>query len=333
MKIKRATLSVTTLDEESRSFEVVASTDALDSHGEVVKQDWKLGRYQANPVVFFGHDSGGLPIGKASDVRVDGGALKARVTLVSEKANPLAEQVMNLIREGALSGISVGFRPGRRSIEKVNGRDVVTLSQNELLELSVVGVPANPEARAKDHGQHGAGAMENRMQNITKALGLKSGTSEEDVEKAFDSIADEILSATGAKSLSAVAGAVEVLKASLEANREKAAKLDALEAQLKAEREQAAKTALETTLDEAVKSGRVTPAKRAEYAEKAAKFGHEWLTTLVAELPIHGGDAVAAKALGADTTTTAIDAELKAALLRNGLTEDDYRAAKLAGHV
>ena len=171
------------------------------------------------------------------------------------------------------------------------------------------------------------------MQNITKALGLKSGASEEDVEKTFESIADEILGATGAKSLSAVAGAVEVLKASLEANREKAAKLDALEAQIKLDREKAAKSALESTLDEAVKSGRVTPAKRAEYADKAAKFGHEWLTALVAELPIHGGTEATAKSIGADTDTAAIEAELKAALVRAGVTEDDYRAAKAAGHV
>ena len=55
-------------------------------------------------------------------------------------------------------------------------------------------------------------------------------------------------------------------------------------------------------------------------------------------------DAITAKASAAhEALTAALDvyngavadayAELKAALLRNGLTEDDYRAAKLAGHV
>lgn len=169
---KRAQLQISSLDEASRSFEVVASTASVDRHGEIVKQDWKLERYAQNPVVFFGHESWDLPIGKASSVRVEDGRLHARITLVSEKANPRAEQVMNLLREGALSGVSVGFKPGKRSVEKVEGREAVAYSENELLEISVVGVPANAEARAKDI--HMNKAANDKLAAVAQALGISA---------------------------------------------------------------------------------------------------------------------------------------------------------------
>lgn len=323
---KRATLGVRTLNTETRSFDVVASTDGLDSHGDRVAQDWKLDRFKANPVVFFGHESWDLPIGKASDVRVEDGELRARVTLVSAAANPKAEQVMQLMKEGALSGISVGFRPGKMATEKIDGREIVVLSENELLELSVVGIPANPAARAKD-ARHGVGATEkNAMKNIvTKALDLSKDASDEAVEKALDTTITDILDATGAKSLSGVAGAVEKLKAERDAHAEKAAKLAAIEADLAEQAKKAAAAKLEATLDAAVKAGKVTPVKRADLAAKAAKFGQEWLDALVGDLPVQGGtredaENTAAKSDGKD----AVSAELKAELAKLGLTEEDH---------
>lgn len=171
---KRAQLAIGTLDESTRSFDVVASSAAIDSHGEIVKQDWKLDRYAGNPVVFFGHESWDLPIGKASDVMVGAdGRLQARVTLVSAAANPRAEQVMQLMKEGALKGVSVGFRPGRMDTQKVDGRDVRVLSENELLEISIVGVPANAEARAKAEGTQMAETKAgDKMGAVAAALGI-----------------------------------------------------------------------------------------------------------------------------------------------------------------
>lgn len=323
---KRASLGVRTLDAEARSFDVVASTDALDSHGDRVAQDWKLDRFKANPVVFYGHESWDLPIGKASDVRVEDGELRMRVTLVSAAANPRAEQVMQLMKEGALSGVSVGFRPGKRSTEKIDGREVVVLSENELLELSVVGIPANPEARAKSDGRHGDGANEGTtMKNIvTRALDLSKDASDEAVEKALDSTIADILSASGAKSLGAVPAAVEAMKLELAAHAEKAARLAALEAKL-AEDEKAAKAAkLDESIEAAVKAGKVTPAKRAEVAEKAAKFGQEWLDALVESLPVQGGTEPDAKKVAAANGDPTISAELKAELAKLGLTPEDH---------
>lgn len=130
---------------KTRTVECVASSEALDMHGEVIDQaSWKLDRYRANPVVLASHDARRFPIGKADRVRVEGGVLRASITF--SKATPEAEAAWQLVEEKILRGVSVGYRPGRKAIAKRAGRDVVTVHDCELVELSVVSVPSNPEA-------------------------------------------------------------------------------------------------------------------------------------------------------------------------------------------
>ncbi len=150
-------VEVRNASDESRSFDFVASSAAVDSYDEIVEQDWDLSRYRSNPVVLWNHNisarglmpdgESALPIGKASNVRVEGGKLLATITLASAKANPMAERVYHLLKEGILKAVSVGFVPGEVRLEKrANGDEVYVLAQNELHEISVVPVPANPEA-------------------------------------------------------------------------------------------------------------------------------------------------------------------------------------------
>ncbi len=135
---------------EDRTMDVVASTDALDSHGTVLDQaSWDLARFIANPVVLYAHNQRDLPVGFAENVRVENGALHARLRFVTAAANPLAEQVWQLVQQKALRAVSVGFFAGDAKTQKRDGRDVAVLSGNELLEISVVPVPSNPEAVAK----------------------------------------------------------------------------------------------------------------------------------------------------------------------------------------
>jgi HK97 family phage prohead protease len=146
------------INEAKRSVRVVASTTAIDSYSELVKQDWDLRRYRANPVVLYAHNAVGLcgpaedtlPIGYASDVAVVAGRLEATINFVSEKATPMAEMVWRGVLEGSLRAVSVGFRPGKTDTEYLaDGSSVEVLSENDLFEISVVPLPANPEAVAR----------------------------------------------------------------------------------------------------------------------------------------------------------------------------------------
>lgn len=146
-------LALKSIEKNKRTVSFVASTDAIDSYDDVVEQDWMLERYLENPVVLFGHNSRELPVGKAISVgvvEVDGRKrLECTVQLASAEANPLAEQVWNSLVEGTLRAVSVGFIPGDYRFEKRDGREVFVLSKNELHEISIVPIPANPEALAK----------------------------------------------------------------------------------------------------------------------------------------------------------------------------------------
>lgn len=168
--VVRRTYHLRAVDEEARAVEFVCSTEAVDSWDEVVEQSWKLERYKGNPVVLYGHNRsngflGGLtqeetlPIGRAEDVRVemegDTPQLKARLLFATEKQNPFAERVFQLIQAKMLNAVSVGFRPGEvKAVAGADGKERFHLSKNELFEISVVPIPANAEAVALRSAKH-----------------------------------------------------------------------------------------------------------------------------------------------------------------------------------
>lgn len=142
------------LDQSERTCDFIASTDAVDSYEEVVEQDWDTTRFMKNPVILFGHQSRELPIGHATRCEVvtaKGGKkqLECTIKFATAEANPMAEQVWQSVIQGTLRAVSVGFCPGDVRFEKREGKGIYVLSKNELHEISVVPIPANPEALAK----------------------------------------------------------------------------------------------------------------------------------------------------------------------------------------
>lgn len=161
-------LSVRAMNVEARSVDVVASTPSLDAYSEVVVQDWDLERYKKNPVVLYGHNSYCLPIGHAENVRVEKGQLLATLFFVDARANPLAEQVWQGIQQKSLRAVSVGFRCDAASQQEIDGEQRYVLTGNELVEISVVPIPANPDCVA----------LEARSLDLIKALANERVTSE-----------------------------------------------------------------------------------------------------------------------------------------------------------
>lgn len=142
-------LHLRALRTESREADFVASTEAIDSYDEVVEQSWDLERYGSNPVVLFAHQSRELPIGRATRVAVVNGQLEATIQFATAEMNPKADQVFRMVQAKMLNAVSVGFVPRDVRLEKRDGRDIYVLGDNELHEISVVPIPANPEALAK----------------------------------------------------------------------------------------------------------------------------------------------------------------------------------------
>jgi HK97 family phage prohead protease len=150
LRTKEYSVSIKSVDVAKREATFIASTSAIDSYDESIDQtSWRLERYRANPVVLFGHKSRELPIGTSVKVGLVGGNLEVVIRFATEKANPLAENVFQSVREGTLRAVSVGFVPNTIRSEMRDGKSIAVLADCELHEISVVPIPANPEALAK----------------------------------------------------------------------------------------------------------------------------------------------------------------------------------------
>lgn len=123
------------------SFTAIASTSMVDRHGESVSPDgWDLKNFKNNPVLLWAHDHTIPAIGKATKVWVDGKGKSAKLMFsgVWQTVTEHGKAASQLVSEGILNSFSVGFMP--------YDMDGNTYTKQELLEISLVNVPANPQA-------------------------------------------------------------------------------------------------------------------------------------------------------------------------------------------
>ena len=129
----------------------VASSATPDRYGDIIDQKgWILKNYKKNPVVLLNHDSNQLPIGKGN-VYIRNDQLTIDVEFDTE--DPRAKEVERKAKKGFMNAVSVGFRPleskSRSELptdHKYYGQRGMYYSKAELLEVSIVTIPANGEA-------------------------------------------------------------------------------------------------------------------------------------------------------------------------------------------
>jgi len=123
---------------ESIFIEGYASTVDMDRTGDVVPASvWEKGiqNYLKNPVVLAQHDHDD-PIGRMTDYRVDGKGLWVKARISSA-----AEECYGLIKDKVLTAFSIGFRI--IDAEYNSAAEVFVIKELELIEISVVSIPAN----------------------------------------------------------------------------------------------------------------------------------------------------------------------------------------------
>jgi len=150
--------------EDTRTITFIASTSSVDRHGTVLNQDnWNLKNFNNNPIIGYQHNVYGgaeapnpddqLGTAKAYFETVKKGdkeenQLLVDITFEPEAINPLAEKIFRKVLHGSLRAVSVGFVP----LENEAGRLGENREGNfhyfgqELLEVSVVNIPSNPDA-------------------------------------------------------------------------------------------------------------------------------------------------------------------------------------------
>lgn len=141
---KEMNVEVKEIEGEDRTLEFTITTETKDRDKDTISSDgWILDNFLKNPVVLWAHKYDQPAVGKALEVRKDGNGLKSRVEFATADIYPFADQVYKLYKNGYMKAVSVGFIPIEWEENKEGGYN---FKKQELLEFSLVPVPANPEA-------------------------------------------------------------------------------------------------------------------------------------------------------------------------------------------
>jgi HK97 family phage prohead protease len=126
----------------------VMSDETVDRVGDVIKADgWNLQNFVKNPVALFGHDHKFI-VGHWTDVKIQGKQLIGRLNLLSKGISERLDEVIAAVEAGILRAVSVGFNIDPDEAER-NKHGGYSFGAAELLECSLVSVPANPNALRK----------------------------------------------------------------------------------------------------------------------------------------------------------------------------------------
>lgn len=159
MRFKNFQAKQTTQD---KPIKFVASTANPDRYGDVVDQKgWDLRAYNRNPVVLFNHNPSQMPIGKGK-AYVENDQLMLEVEF--DQKDDMAKTIEQKVRDGYINAVSVGFQPSKTIARSslpadhpYHGKSGSYFQSSELLEVSIVTIPANNEATLSKQFSRGIG--------------------------------------------------------------------------------------------------------------------------------------------------------------------------------
>jgi HK97 family phage prohead protease len=196
------------LDPKSRTVTALVSTPAVDRYGEVVEPsayEGGLKKFMANPVLVANHQyavEGGHSgvIGKWRDMKVTDAGLEGTATFLPA-GDALADNWWTRVEAGVVNSFSVGFIPHKAEMVDFTREDGSTAKRRhdltvELLEVSVVSIPANPEARLRAllSAAVGGGALAPGEQVAGKSLVALADEQLADIEAAISKALTKLLS-------------------------------------------------------------------------------------------------------------------------------------------
>ena len=164
-------------DEEGRRLTFIASDGTRDAAGTVLNQKgWDLDRFNKNGIIGYQHkvygswdgtDNPDNVIGKGR-AYVKDDKLMVDVEFEPAEINSLAEKIYQKLLFGSLKAVSVGFmsKGGQwgEGEEALTGKNPTYYYKGqELLEVSVVNIPANPNALKKSYIEQ---AIEAEMEEL-----------------------------------------------------------------------------------------------------------------------------------------------------------------------
>jgi HK97 family phage prohead protease len=139
-------------DDGTRIVPFCLPDGTVDRRGDRINVNgWQIDDYLKNPVVLWAHDSNSPPIGPMKRIFVANEKLMDDVEFAPASAYRFADTIFGLVREGYIKAGSVGFVPLEWKFADSKDRSGIDLLKHELLEFSVVPVPANANALIEAH--------------------------------------------------------------------------------------------------------------------------------------------------------------------------------------
>lgn len=136
---------------------MIGSTETVDRDQDIIKMDgWQLERFQKNPVILPAHNYYMPAIGKALKVTKNDGKLSFKIKFPPEGTFELADVYRRLYKGGFMHASSVGFYPYEWDNGEKGDDFWHKYTKQELLELSLVSVPSNPDALLSGKGLQSA---------------------------------------------------------------------------------------------------------------------------------------------------------------------------------
>ena len=198
--------------ESDRTLRFVGTDESEDRDGDIIKADgWNLDNFNKNPVFLPFHDYGRVPIGKCVSVNRSMGSAALMFDIkfpsidefCSDPEHPshefkLADTIYMAYKNGYMNAVSVGFI-GNESVEREDQKDIPgwqrgrVFTSQELLELSAVSVPSNPNALL--HARSAKGMKPDQLKMLEEIFTEKTKTQEAEEmtpEQVAKSIADAL---------------------------------------------------------------------------------------------------------------------------------------------
>ena len=178
-----------------RRMTFVASDETRDSYGTVLPIDeWNLERYNNNGVVGYAHNLYGsydadpdYVIGRGR-AYIKGSELLIDIEFEPEGTNKIADKVWRKLQFGSLNGVSVGFSAqgahwGEGEEAEDGSKPTLYYTGLELLEVSVVTIPANPNAVRRSISEEMTDIRETINKVVADALQPDTASSETELER------------------------------------------------------------------------------------------------------------------------------------------------------
>ncbi|MES2732873.1 MAG: HK97 family phage prohead protease [Bacteroidota bacterium] len=135
----------------------ILSDESVNRHGfRVLTSGIELEAFRNNPVMFYNHNRGTLPIGKWENISISGGKLMAEALF--DEDDDFALQVSNKVQKGIINMTSIGFDVLEVSDDiqlMLPGQKRSTVTKSSLLEASIADIGSNKNAIKLSFPQRG----------------------------------------------------------------------------------------------------------------------------------------------------------------------------------